>query len=257
MTLNNAFVIAKYTAKEILQSKVLVNILLLGIALALVTYVAYQFTYGEASRVALNFGLSALSLSSVGIAFLMGATLLSKEIENRTVYMIISRPVSRSVFIIGKILGLTLVLLINITLLSVLTLLCYLVIGGELYPLIFSTIAFIMLESIVVLLVICFFSLITTPTLTVLFTISLYISGHTIAEAKLTTFVENRAFLKTIIELYQYLLPAFSKFNLKELVVYNKSVSWSYLLGTGAYGLCYSLFLLFLILIIFEKKNLD
>ncbi len=257
MMLNNIFIIAKYTSKEILQSKILLNVLLLGLAMAGVIFVAFNFTYGEVSRVALNFGLSSLSLSSVGIAFFMGVTLISREIENRTVYMIISRPVSRSQFIIGKILGLMGVLFINILLLSLLTLLCYGLIGGEFYSTIFAAIIMTMLECVVVLLMICFFSLITTQTLTVLFSLSLYVTGHAISEAKLTTFAMKREFVSWVLEGYQFVLPAFAKFNIKDFVVYQKSLDISYFFNTTLYGVFYSLFLLFLILLIFEKKNLD
>ena len=101
--LRKLYVIAYYTFREILKSNILVNVAILGLGLMLVTYVAFSFTYGEASRVALDFGLGMLSLSSVGIAIFIGVGLLSKEIENRTVYMIISRPVPRYIFILGKI----------------------------------------------------------------------------------------------------------------------------------------------------------
>ena len=71
------------------------------------TYVATEFTYGVPERVALDFGLGMLSLSSLSISLFLGVSLLSKEIESRTVYMVISRPVPRFAFIIGKILGLS------------------------------------------------------------------------------------------------------------------------------------------------------
>src|SRR5690606_26795267 len=118
------------------KSKILYNILFLGIGLLVVTYIAQQFTYGAPSRVALDFGIGVLSLSSVGIAIFMGVGLLSKEIENRTVYMIISRPVKRSSFVLGRILGLNFILLLNILILAALTLMVYFFTGGVIQPLI-------------------------------------------------------------------------------------------------------------------------
>ena len=121
--------IAKYTFREIIKSKILVNVLILGIVLLGATYVAFSFTYGEPARVALDFGLGMLTLSSVGIAIFIGVGLLSKEIESRTVYMIISRPVPRYAFITGKLLGLAGVLILNILLLTALTLSLYFLTG--------------------------------------------------------------------------------------------------------------------------------
>ena len=223
----------------------------------LVTYVAYNFTYGEASRVALDFGLGTLSLSSIGIAIFIGVGLLSKEIESRTVYMIISRPVPRFAFILGKILGLIGVLILNIVLLSILTLTLYFVTGGSYSALIGWTILFTILESIIVLLVVCTLTLITTPTMAVLFSLMIYISGNAISEAKLTLLVKKTPLLQEVLNLYHFILPGFYKLNLKEFVLYAQNLELSYLLNNFCYAIFYSLFLIFLSIFIFERKNLD
>src|SRR4051812_38418902 len=116
--------VAKYTFKEILKSKILYSTLIIGLCMIVVTVVAAEFTYGVPERVALDFGLGMLSLSSLGIALFMGASLLSKEIESRTVYMVISRPIPRWCFIMGKVMGLMAVLTVNILILSLMTLTC-------------------------------------------------------------------------------------------------------------------------------------
>ena len=72
MELDKIFTIAKYTCREILKSKVLLNITLLGIGLVCVTLIASQFTYGIPEKVALDFGLGTLSISSVAIAINSG-----------------------------------------------------------------------------------------------------------------------------------------------------------------------------------------
>lgn len=249
--------IAYYTAKEIIKSKILFNVLLLGIALMLITYVAFSFTYGEPSRVALDFGLGMLSLSSVGIALFIGVSLLSKEIENRTVYMIVSRPVPRYAFILGKILGLAFILVLNIFLLSCLTMLCYFLTGGEYSSLIVWSILFTVLEALIVLLVVSVFSLITSPTLSILFSLMIYISGHAISETKLTTFAEKAPGLMEILNFYHFVLPGFYKLNIKEFVLYKQNLSSEFIISTTLYGVTYILFLTILSILIFEKKNLD
>lgn len=250
-------VIAYYTFKEILKSKILVNVAILGLGLMLVTYVAFSFTYGEASRVALDFGLGMLSLSSVGIAIFIGVGLLSKEIENRTVYMIISRPVPRSIFILGKILGLISILVLNILLLAALTLALYFLTGGVFSSLIAWSIFFTILEAILALLVVSTISLITTPTMSVLMTIMIYISGHAVSETKLTSFAKNAPGLAEVLDFYHFILPGFYKLNIKDFIIYKQSLPLEYLLGASAYGIVYSIFLCLLSIIIFERKNLD
>lgn len=255
--MKKALLIAKYTFKEIIKSKILLNVFLLGIALFIVTYVAYNFTYGEPSRVALDFGLGILSLSSVAIALFIGVGLLSEELKNRTVYMIISRPVPRHSFILGKIMGLIGVLIVNILLLSILTLLCFFFTGGEYSSLISWTILYTVLDAIIVLLLVSFFSLLTSPILSVIFTIGLYISGHAIDAAKATTFAKNAPGLEEVISLYQFILPAFHKLNIKDFVLYKQNLEWSFLVSTFGYGVLYALFLVFVSIVVFEKKNIN
>lgn len=249
--------IAYYTSREILKSKILLNVLLLGVGLLITTYVAFSFTYGEPSRVALDFGLGTLSLSSVGIAIFIGVSLLSKEIDNRTVYMVVSRPVARSSFILGKIIGLSSVLFINILLLSALTLACYFFVGGEFNSLILWAIVFTAMEAILVLLVVAVLSLLTSNTLSILFTLMLYVSGHAISGAKLTLFAKNMPGLIEVLDLYHFVLPAFYKLNIKDFVLYQNSLESSYILNVLLYGFLYSGFLSLLAIFIFNKKNLD
>ncbi len=230
--------IAFYTFREILKSKILYNILFLGIGLLIVTYVAQQFTYGAPSRVALDFGMGVLSLSSVGIAIFMGVGLISKEIENRTVYMVISRPVKRMSFVLGRILGLNLILALNIFILSALTLAVYFLTGGVFQPLILWTILFIIIEASLMLLVVSFFSLVTSNTLSVILSIVVFFAGHAIKEAQLTTFTQNRPVVKWILEAYHYVLPAFGKINTRDLLIYNQNIETDFLfqaLGVWAY----------------------
>jgi len=257
MDIKKIYIIASYTLKEILKSKILVNILFLGAALLLVTFIAYNFTYGAAGRVALDFGLGTLSISSVAISIFIGSGLLSKEIESRTVYMIISRPVSRASFILGKIIGLSAVVVINISILSALTLLIYFLSGGEFQSLILWAIFFTMLEAILVLLVVNLLSLVTSQTLAVIITIVVYIIGHAINETILTTTVQANPLLSSFIELTKFILPSFYKLNLKDFVLYKQSLPISYLMGSVAYAFTYAMALISLSIFTFNKKNLD
>jgi ABC-2 type transport system permease protein len=256
-TFSKILIIAKYTFKEIIKSRILYGTGILGVLLVLVTYVATEFTYGVPAKVALDFGLGILSLSSLGIALFMGAGLLSKEIETRTVYMIISRPVPRWSFILGKLIGLFGVLIVNVLILSLVTLVCLKFLGGTIDQLVISCIIFNILESVLLLLVVVLFSLFSNNILATLISLTLLMAGHAIQEAKITTFVELRPLLGKILEIYHLILPGFYKLNLKEFVVYQHSLDSTYLLNAFAYGTCYSAFLLFLILFIFQNKNLD
>jgi ABC-type transport system involved in multi-copper enzyme maturation permease subunit len=125
------FVISNYTFIEIFKSRIIINIFLLGLFLTLFTYVASEFTFGVPQRVALDFGFGTLSLTSIGVSLFLGVGLLSKEIENRTVYMVLSRPVSRTSFLAGRILGMLWIQALILIILSGFSLFIYFFYGGQ------------------------------------------------------------------------------------------------------------------------------
>ena len=254
--LKNILIIAKYTFKELLKSKVLFNVLLIGFCLLLLSFVASEFTFGVPQRVALDFGLGTLTLSTVAIATLMGSGLVANEIESRTIYMTLSRPISRTSFLIGKTLGMSGIFIANIGFLSAITIGFYSFLGGSVDPLILWNIVYAFVESLLCLLVVLLFSLITNKTLSIIFTISLYISGHAINAALVERFKEV-AFFHFALSKYHYLLPGFSKLNIKDFVLYQHHLETDFLIQTLGYGVCYSAALLILACLIFENKNLD
>lgn len=257
MMFRKLFTIARYTFSEFIKGKILFITVAVGLATMLMTFIATEFSYGVPEKIALDFGLGMLSLSSLAISIFMGANLLPKEIDSRTVYMVISRPVPRYVFICGKLLGLVAILAVNIILLSIMTLACATFLGGKIDSLILISIFYNFLESSLLLFVVVFFSLFSNITISIVFSILLLLSGHAIIETQDTLFVTGRPYLKTILDFYHLVLPAFYKLNLKDFVVYNQSLPTSYLVNTIVYGISYSVFLFLMIINIFNKKNLD
>lgn len=257
MTTNKILIVAYYTFKEILKSKILVNVFFAGLALMIVTFVATEFTYGVPERVALDFGFGMLSLSSLAISLFLGVTLLSKEIESRTVYMVISRPVPRYAFILGKIIGLLGIQTINVVLLSSMTLASVLLLGGKLSSLMYWSIGFTFLESIMLLLVVILVSLVANTILSTLLALVVLVLGHAVKETQNILFVQHRAFLGKALEIYHFILPGFYKLNLKDFILYKTELPFDYLVSSLVYGVTYSGFLLCLIIYLFNRKNID
>lgn len=251
------FIISKYTFTDFLKSKILYITLVVGLATTLMTYIATEFTFGVPQKVAIDFGLGILSLSSLAISIFMGVNLLPKEIDSRTVYMVISRPVPRYVFITGKIFGLLGILALNIFLLSAMTLSCVLMLDGKIDSAFLVAILFNFLEATLLLLVVVFFSLFANTTLSTVISVLFLLAGHAIKEVQGSSFVVNRESLKLMLDFYHLILPAFYKLNFKEFVIYNQFIPGNYILNSLCYGTLYSLFLFLMIIHIFNRKNLD
>lgn len=249
--------ISYFTFREIWKSKILLNVVFVGLGLILLTFIATEFTFGVPERVAIDFGMGMLSLSALGISIFLGVGLLSKEIDSRTVYMVISRPVPRYAFIIGKICGLMAIQCLNVLILSTMTLVTAKLLGGAITSLVIWSIFYTLLESLLALLVVILISLLANNILTVLFSSVLLILGHAIQETQNISFVKTNPLLMKVLELYHFALPGFYKLNIKEFLVYKSDLPLSYLLSNTMYALTYSGFLLILIILIFERKNLD
>ncbi len=247
--------IGSQTFKEIYKSKILLNVVILGVVIALSIFISSEMTYGAAARVGLDVGLGVLSLSSVGIAIFMGATLVDKEIKTRTLYMVISRPVSRKSFYLGKMLGLTGILFVNIFMLFIFVLALYFSVGGGFHYLIPWSAFFIFIESLVVLFAVVFFSLISNTILTVMFSLTMYVAGHAIESVKETTLFKTDQGLSFFIDFYSKFMPNFSKFNIKNYVLYDGKLSDSYLISSFAYGILWILVFAVLSNYIVAKKD--
>jgi len=249
--------ISKFTFLEVYRSKLMLGLLFLGLGLLVITYIASEFAYGAPAKVALDVGLGIMSLSNLAIAIFIGSTLLSKEIEQRTLYMILSRPISRTSFLLGKILGLSSVLLLNSLILGTLSIFLFMQQGGSYQPLFPWVVLFSFFESLIILAFAVFFSLITNMTLSVMCTFVICVVGHALNETSRLIIVKFTPILKLVIDTCFFFIPNLYKLNLKDFLLYQQSVDSHYLVMTQLYAGLYLAAIFVLIVLIFKNKNLD
>ncbi len=123
--------VGRVTFFEIIRDKVLYNVLVCAVLLFGVGFLASRLTFIQPERVVLDFGLASVAISCAMIGIFTGATLMGKEFERRTIYVALSRPISKSQFVFGKFFGLNVVILVNWVLLSVSFIAVLLATGGE------------------------------------------------------------------------------------------------------------------------------
>lgn len=255
--MERAGIIAYYTFKEILKSRIILNVSALGLALMVASYVASEFTYGVPQRVALDFGVGLFSLTAAALAIFMGAPLMAREIESRTIYMALSRSVGRFEFLVGKLLGMCAVLALNLLILGVMTYTVFFLLGGKFSSLMLWVIFFSFLEAFLILNIVVFFSLLTNMVLSIFYTVILFIAGHAIAGTLELTFVQNNPLLHTVIQIYSFIFPNLSLLNIKDHLIHQASLPSIYLFQASSYGIGYSLFLIFLSAWIFSRRELN
>lgn len=255
--MKKTFIVAKYTFIEVYRSKVMISILFIALGLVVVSYIASEFAYGAPTKVALDFGFGLTSISNLIMAIFIGSTLLSKEIENRTLYMILSRPISRTSFMLGKAIGLSSVLVVNTLMLSLVSVGIYHYLGGQINALMFWAAWFSLIEAFVIMLFAILFSLITSNALAIIYTITAWIVGHSLSATSKILFAKTNVFFNYTLKTIACLIPDLEKLNLKDLLIYEQNISLSYLLQAQIYVSIYIVALLFLISFLFKNKNLD
>jgi len=251
------YAIAVNTFKEAIRDKIFYSLvffalLILGASTALAT-----LTIGEWSKIIEDLSLSAMGIFGVIISVFVGVGLVFKELEKKTIYTIISKPIKRWQFLLGKYLGLALTLLVYMAVMSIVFMIALHHYGDTEKNGIrlFSAVFLIYIELLVLTAVAIIFSTFSSPMLSAAFTLSIYVIGHLLPDIKLFTAKYTPMGLKGVMNVVYYALPNLENFNIKTLVVHNLPVSAGYIWMATAYGLLYITSLLSIAVLIFEKRN--
>ncbi|MCB0322050.1 MAG: ABC transporter permease subunit [Bdellovibrionales bacterium] len=248
------------TFREAVRNKILYSVVLFAVVLVGISAFFGAVSIGSQEKVIKDFGLFSLSFFGVIITILSGVSLLNKELKQKTIYNILSKPVDRWQFILGKHLGLTLTVSLLVGLMGVGLIGFVAFFEGRIDLLLFQGIFFVILEVTLMAAVAIFFSsLVVTTTLTGIFTLGTYVAGRSIAY--LRYFIEagdgyNPALAK-LIGILDWVLPDLSLFNVHDVLVDGGSVTGNHAAYAICYCVSYSLVALTLAAIIFERRELN
>ena len=260
----------KVTFKEGIRSRVLFGIGLIALLLFASNMVLTRLFSFELGKVMVDITFSALSLAGLSVIFFLGIGLLSQDIHNKTVYMVISRPVTRAQYVLGKFGGLALILLIVMAILGALACLSFLVsqelIKGVSLPrnfswtTLFATVSFNFLALLVVLSFAFLFTLFSSSMyLAMLFTLCVYFIGNsleTIVKVLVKgDFIEVGTGFVSMMRVITWVFPNLSAFDLKTSLAYGLPGEPGYLLWTAVYGCTYAGIMILLTLMVFRRKD--
>jgi ABC-type transport system involved in multi-copper enzyme maturation permease subunit len=248
--------IAANTFREAIRDRVLYNLIIFVLLITASAVLLSELTAGQEIRTIINLGLSAMLLFGAFIAIFVGVSLVSKEIEKRTVYSIFSKPIKRSEFIIGKYLGLCLTLLVNILIMGAGVTLALLYAGGKQFALnIWAAIVLIFLELTILTAVAILFSSFSSPALSALLTFLIFIIGHFSASLRdLAQNLDSQS-ARIFFEFLYYFLPNLSNYSFITNAAYGDLPSVRMLAGTFLYTIIYATVLLYISVFIFNRRN--
>ena len=250
--------IASNTFREAVRDRVLYNLIAFALLLSGAAILVGQISIDIEKLVVINLGLTAVSLFGIVIAIFIGIGLVSKEIEKRTLYTVLSRPVRRWEFIVGKFFGLAGTLVVNTFFMAIG------VFGALLYvahrfqgadSLIFVALYFIILEFLIICSLALLFSSFSSPLLSAVFAFSLFVIGS-FADDLRGFAALTQGLTRWIATGAAYLVPNFSALNIVSAVAHQQSISGQLILENTLYALFYTTMVLAGAVLIFERRNL-
>ena len=250
--------IARNTFREAVRDRVLYNLIGFGILMSVVAILVGKISINIERLVVINLGLTAVSLFGIVISIFVGIGLVSKEIEKRTLYTVLSRPVRRWEFILGKFFGLAGTLAVNTFFMAIGVFGALLYVSPQFQRAdgwLLIAIYFIILQFIIITALALLFSSFSSPLLSAVFAFSLFVIGSFAED--LRGFAAMTSGITRWLSLgLAYLVPNFSALNVISSVAHAQPVSGQLIVYNTAYALIYATMVLSGAVIIFEHRNL-
>ena len=254
--------------RESVRDKVLYNLVLFAVLLIGASFLLGQLTAGQDVKIIKDLGLAATSMFGLFIAVFIGIGLVSKEVERRTIYALLAKPIHRHQLVIGKYIGLTLTLAVNVAIMAsaLYAVLAYMSWNASvalqrtwdapaLDPALLKALLLILVELMLITAIAIFFSTFSTPILSAAFTFGFFVVGHFSADLRnFEQVVDSPAAARLARGLY-WVLPNLAQFDIKAQVVHAQPVPFGYLALTVGYAALYISMLLAVSVLVFARRD--
>jgi len=251
--------IARNAFREAVRDRVLYNLVVFVLLLITAAIFLGEISAGQEAKIIVDLGLSAILLFGVFIAIFVGVGLVYKEIERRTLYAILSKPIGRGEFLLGKYLGLCLTLLVNVAIMGAGVSLALVYVKRGWDPLvvrIWPAIFLIYLELAILTAVAMLFSAFSSPALSALLTFFVFVIGHFSADLKTLANSMGSAPTRWVFAGLYYLLPNLTNYNAITAAAHGQAPDGRAMLAAAGYGFIYVGVLLAATALIFSRRNL-
>ncbi len=262
--------IALITFKEGIRNRSFYGISILALLLLGMSFIISGMIPQDVGKVTVDLALSIVSFSGLLLVLFVGINLLSKDLDKKTIHLVLSRPISRPQYIIGKFLGMVLLILSTMFILSIFSFVSiYLTktispasfqrfsLSLVLLAIAFTTLMLLLLSALSFL----FASFTSSSFITLVLTVSSYIIGQSlsdvkaIVEAPQTVGIKVSSITVKVVQTAYYVFPNLSVFDVKTQAAHGLSVPFSYVFWTASYGLIYTFIVVVLAALIFRNKE--
>ncbi len=241
--MKNILTIAKNTFKETIRDRILYAILAFAFLFIGSTIFLGSISLGEDLKIIRDLGLAGIYIFGLAVAIFLGTSLIYKEIEKRTLYIVLSKPASTLEFILGKFFGLLGSVILSMLLMSVFYLIVVAAKGGGFDYFGLTAIGLEIFEIMIFIALSIVFSTFSMPLASTIYAVLILFIGHSLPMI-LKYALKSGALFKFFAYLIYYVLPNLEKFNLRNLAVHNLLPSGLTIFTSIAYGIVYVIILL-------------
>jgi Cu-processing system permease protein len=255
ISLGRIGVLAFNTYREAVRDKLLYNLLMFAALMIASSVLLAQLQIGKDERIYRDVGLAAIAFFGVLIAIFVGINLVYREISTKTVYTMLSKPVRRWEFLVGKYVGLLSLLAVEVAIMSA----CFLGVlvwkGSDFSLGLVWAIGLIYLELALVTAIAIFFSSFTSPYLAGMFTVALWIIGHLLADLRAFGNHSDVAGLKPLVEALYWTLPNLDRLDFKADASAGNPIELARAGMAALYAVLYSAGLMMAAMLLFQRRD--
>jgi Cu-processing system permease protein len=247
--------LAANTVREAVRNKLLYTLLAFAVVMIATGVLLSTLSYVERERIVQDVGLAAIRLFGVGIAIFVGVGLIHKEVDRRTIQTILSKPVSRAEFLLGKFVGLVLTIWGQVAIMAVAFVAVSWMAGAPVDAGHAKAIGLAAMELMLIVAVATLFSSFTTPMLASLFSVGIYLVGHLTRDLRALGAQSEVESVERVSALLYRVLPDLESFNVTVQAVHGLPIPPAEIWLPALYGLGYSAALLALAVLVFERRD--
>lgn len=253
--MSTIFVIAKNTFQQAIRDKILYGIVLFAFLFIGSTVILGSLAIEENIFIIKTFGLAGIYVFGLIVTIFLGASLIYDEVEKRTTYILLAKPVTRTDILIGKFLGLLTAVALTILLMTIAYIAIIYSNDGGIDYLAIIAVGLQVMEIALLIAILMLFSTFTTPLASTIYTILIIYIGHLVS--LLTEYAAKiEGITKDILITIYYVIPNLEKFNVRNQIVHNIPLSWQEIVFSFAYMLIYVTFIIYIAHLIFNRKDL-
>jgi ABC-type transport system involved in multi-copper enzyme maturation permease subunit len=251
----SATLIARNTFREVTRDRLLVGVLAAGAVLLAATQALSPLAVGEGLRLTVDLGLSGLSMLGMFVILVVGTGLVAKELERRTIYNLLSRPITRPAYLVGKWMGLCAALWVVVGVMALALCAVAAARGHAAHgPAVLEAAYMAALELTVMTALAVLFSALSTPVLSALYTLGVYVVGQWSYDLRAFA-AKSPAALRHALDAAASVVPNLPLFNLRTLAAGGQLAGWDHLAMATAYAALYAGCVLALAAAAFESRD--